>query len=364
MRSALRFITVLTVLYVPLAAAKDLLPPEIAGLKSSTVERAMPGEVERFAGPDTPILREFGVTGAERRSYGEGAGSVLVTVYRFPDPANAYGAFSFLRSDAASWPGAAHSARPGRERVLLGNFILDAEGRGLRTHRAAIKELQAQILLVADSAPYPAIIQYFPTAGLLHGSERYVMGPASLFRLLPVDKADWVGFQRGAEAQLARYHVDGKELALLVISYPTPQAAKFKLAELGRWFNVNGTETAPTARPLVYVRRILSVLAIAAQTDSPEVANGVLAQVDYRPNFTWNEPGHRATDPPMLLLIYHMIIGIGILLAFALVAGISFGGIRIVVKIFFPGKVFDRPATMEILQLGLTSKPIEAKDFY
>jgi hypothetical protein len=35
-----------------------------------------------------------------------------------------------------------------------------------------------------------------------------------------------------------------------------------------------------------------------------------------------------------------------------------------VTKIFFPGKVFDRPERMEILQLGLSGKRIDPRDFY
>ena len=29
-----------------------------------------------------------------------------------------------------------------------------------------------------------------------------------------------------------------------------------------------------------------------------------------------------------------------------------------------PGKIFDRTADVEILQLGINSKPVEVKDFY
>jgi hypothetical protein len=43
---------------------------------------------------------------------------------------------------------------------------------------------------------------------------------------------------------------------------------------------------------------------------------------------------------------------------------VGFGGIRVLIKIFFPNKVFDREKQVEILQLGISSKPIQAKDFY
>ena len=49
---------------------------------------------------------------------------------------------------------------------------------------------------------------------------------------------------------------------------------------------------------------------------------------------------------------------------FALVAGLSFGGLRLIVKRVAPGKVFDRSSQLQVLQLGLGSKPINSDDFY
>jgi hypothetical protein len=37
---------------------------------------------------------------------------------------------------------------------------------------------------------------------------------------------------------------------------------------------------------------------------------------------------------------------------------------RLVVKKLFPGKVFDRPRSMEVIQLGLSERPVNMKDFY
>ena len=52
------------------------------------------------------------------------------------------------------------------------------------------------------------------------------------------------------------------------------------------------------------------------------------------------------------------------LLVFALVAGIGFGGFRLIIKRLFPGKVFDRPHSVQIIQLGLSGKTIKGEDFY
>jgi hypothetical protein len=46
------------------------------------------------------------------------------------------------------------------------------------------------------------------------------------------------------------------------------------------------------------------------------------------------------------------------------VIAIAFGGVRIITKRLFPGKVFDRKNQMEVLQLGLSGKPIDPSDMY
>ena len=356
-------VLILAVLLAPLcgvgalAASQELLPATLGDWASTRSLLVGPREIEKLAGEDAALMREYGVTGGEQRIYSHGGLSVEVTVFLFADSTTAYGAFSFLRAGAGG-------LRRGTERVLLGNFILEISGNGLKTQREPLKALQKQLLVWSDGAPYPLLAQYLPTDGLLRGTERYLLSATSLARVLPVEQSDWVSFRYGAEALLARYRTNGIETTLLLVAYPTPQSAQLKQAELGRWFNVNNAEAAPTNRPVVYVRRILSVLAFAVNSSSPQTAQALLSQINYQPNFSWNEPGHVATDPPILVSIYGILIGTIILLAFTFVAGVSFGGVRIVVKYLFPGKVFDRAETMQILQLGLSSKPIESKDFY
>jgi hypothetical protein len=36
----------------------------------------------------------------------------------------------------------------------------------------------------------------------------------------------------------------------------------------------------------------------------------------------------------------------------------------VLIKKLFPGKVFDRPEDIEVLQLGLSGKRIDPRDFY
>jgi predicted small integral membrane protein len=55
-------------------------------------------------------------------------------------------------------------------------------------------------------------------------------------------------------------------------------------------------------------------------------------------------------------LIIAVFTLIGIILLVSLIFGVFFGGIRVLTKRLFPDKVFDRPETMEIIQLHLEER--------
>jgi hypothetical protein len=86
--------------------------------------------------------------------------------------------------------------------------------------------------------------------------------------------------------------------------------------------------------------------------------------VNYGTQVTWNEPTHTITDPPWTTILGKIIIATMLFMVVAVVLGVAFGGVRVLAKILFPGKVFDRPEQMDVLQLGLSSKRIDSRDFY
>jgi len=51
--------------------------------------------------------------------------------------------------------------------------------------------------------------------------------------------------------------------------------------------------------------------------------------------------------------VVNLIYLVAIIFLFMLVAGIAFGGVRIVIKRLYPNRVFDRPEDMEITRLNL-----------
>ena len=97
---------------------------------------------------------------------------------------------------------------------------------------------------------------------------------------------------------------------------------------------------------------------------STEYAKNLREAANYETQVTWNEASQAATDPPITSTLVKIIMGTGVFMVVAVVLGIAFGGVRVVTKRFFPGKVFDRPNQMEVLQLGLSGKRIDPSDFY
>jgi hypothetical protein len=92
------------------------------------------------------------------------------------------------------------------------------------------------------------------------------------------------------------------------------------------------------------------LLAIVRGSGDPSVGETVLGAVNYESQVTWNEPPPDLSLPEVILTIFTFI---GIALLFTLVAGISFGGLRVFVKKKYPDRVFDRAQDMEIIQLKL-----------
>ena len=79
----------------------------------------------------------------------------------------------------------------------------------------------------------------------------------------------------------------------------------------------------------------------------------MLASVNYDAEVTWNQRTGLSPRDNVGTLLVGVILLTGIILGLALVAGIAFGGIRIVAKRIFPDRFFDRSRDVEIIELHL-----------
>ena len=342
------------------AAAQATLPEKLGPWTSPEVRVLAGAQIAAFVGEDSALLNEFGIVTIEQRQYSHLNETLNVTLYRFRDTTGAYGALRFI-ADRTQGERSPFISVP-RRVLLMGHFVFEARSNDKVALDSGVKLLLGALEMVGDPTPYPSLANSLPEKGQVPRSERFVLGTVGLKRVLPILEGDWAGFGNGAEAIYARYDIGGREVSLLLISYPTPQVAIQRERDLAKWFNVNGADPA-SKRKHVAVRREYSLLALTPEADAT-IAGPLLAGVHLDQQLTVNEPGHRWNEKPVAFYIYSIFVGTGLILAFAGVAGLAFGGVRLVTKRYFPGRIFDRTEAVEIIQLGLTSKPISARDFY
>ncbi|MFZ0881058.1 MAG: hypothetical protein WA002_16300, partial [Candidatus Acidiferrales bacterium] len=115
---------------------------------------------------------------------------------------------------------------------------------------------------------------------------------------------------------------------------------------------------------VLFARRSLTLVAIVDGAHTEKQAALLLDHVHVAEELTWNEPNFSVTQDNIGTVIAGIITGTGVLCMFALIAGLAFGGFRLAIKRMLPGRVFDRQDQLNVLQLGLGSKPINSDDFY
>jgi len=313
------------------------------------------------------LLQEAGFEDGFARPYSNGSQSLGVSLELFSDPSGAYQAYTAALDTEMQPSNVGPLTAVGHERLLalIGNVLVEVDKPELASTKE-LQELASQVRKFADSTPLPPVRTYLPLAGRVLGTEKYALGPqamrAALIGIGRTDLArlaDEAGFADKAEAMLARFSGPGKESGiLLLLEYPTPQLAEQHIHHLDEVLPASGKQ-----QDLNIVRKG-SLLSIVLSPSSAEYAKKLRAAIEYETQVTWNEPSQTATDPPITSTLVKIIMGTGVFMVAAVVLGIAFGGVRVVTKIFFPGKVFDRPNQMEILQLGLSGKRIDPSDFY
>jgi hypothetical protein len=356
-----RSLFLLLILGAPSLRAQSILPEHFGHWSATKPPESVPARPDSAA---KDVLAESGLDGAESRIYSnpdlKTAPPIFVTSYKLHDSSGAYEAYTFLRQPT----GVVDEDVFGKRVVLGGNIVLvvnsanylTMDDQALLTH-----QLQSK----ADKTPLPPIPNYLPDRDRVAGSEEYALGPAAFRAALSqlgrpdyVVITDSVGFNSGAEAILARYHTSRDGAVLLLLEYPTPQLAGL------HWKHLEQALPAEAKKSGTSIERKGSLLAIVLSPSSPNYAARVREAVNYETQVTWNEPTHTITDPPITTVLAKIIIATGIFMLVAIVFGVAFGGVRVLMKSLFPGKVFDRPEQMDVLQLGLSSKRINSRDFY
>jgi len=352
------------------AAEPALLPDHFGPWQAEGSSQILSAQAlfDRLRGTDVKpgTLPEAGLRTEETRSYKNGSEELKLTLYSFKDPSGAYEFYTNIIFPGMKGAGLGDESAfdPYNGVILVGNMVVSV-GPFSNPKPEGLAELLTILKANADKTPFPPLKSYLPITWRVFGTERYALGPegfraamASLGQGAYADLAKQVGFKLGAEAILAKYQGEYGSGVLLLLEYPTPQLAEQHLHHL--------EEALPDAakRSGVTVERKASLLSLVFEPTSAMHAQAIRDEVNYETQVTWNEPSHTATDPPMVVIMVKIFLFTGMFLGFATGVGIAFGGLRVVIKRLFPGKVFDRPENIEVLQLGLSGKKIDASDMY
>jgi hypothetical protein len=313
---------------------------------------------------NAPVLKEYGFTDFESGAYSrEDGNKVTLRAARFGDASGAYGAYTFYKTPEMLNEKIGDQASSLNNRVLFyrGNVLMDAVFERLTAMSAAdLRELADSLPLPPQGAgKLPGLPTLLPRQSYVKNTARYIMGPAALDRLGGPVGSQKVDFNSGAEVVLGSYNTSAGEVTLMLINYPTPQIAAQHLRQFEASHPVNpgqsdanpGQDGAP-----LYSRRSGPIVALVAGSLPQSEAKSLLASVNYDADVTWNEATTLADKDNLAKLLVNVIILSFVLVGLALVAGVAFGGVRILIKRLFPDRVFDRPEEMEFIALHINDR--------
>ena len=249
-----------------------------------------------------------------------------------------------------------------------GNILVDADfGKLTAMSAAELRELASLLPLPAgNTRNLPGLPAYLPAQSYVKNSAKYVVGGIGLEKINAPLPAQLVNFSAGAEVVFANYNSSGGPAALMLISYPTPQIAAEHLRQIDAATQAGTQPKADGSFPLdagrVFTKRTGPIVVVASGPLSASEAISLLASVNYDADVTWNENTSFSKKDNLANLLVNIILLCGILMGLALVAGIAFGGIRIMVKRIMPERVFDRPEGMEFISLHLSDHGVRPQD--
>jgi len=296
------------------------------------------------------VLKEYGFAGSETATYTREDGRKLtIKAARFNDATGAYGAFTFYRQPAMKTEEIGTKAASENNRILFfrSNVMVDATfDRVTEMSAAELRDLAAMLPAARGSADnLPNLPEYLPKKDAVANTARYILGPQALLAVKAPLTAEQIDFSHDPEVLMQEYTSRSGPLTLTIINYPTPQIAGERLRAFQSAESGEATSTlARRSGPLVDV--------VSGPTHSDE-AQALLNSVNYEAEVTWDQATSLSKRDNIGNLILAVFALIGIILLISIIFGVFFGGIRILTKRFFPDRVFDRPETMEIIQLHL-----------
>src|ERR1700732_302982 len=353
---------------VPVSST-SVLPSEFAGwqIKGAVTKSDDPAAADAV---NAPVLKEYGFQRLEKAAYTRDDGrNLVVKAAVFGDASGAYGAFTYYNSAEMGEEIIGRQAAFLNNRVLFyqGNVLVDAVFTNMSVMWAPpLRQLPGRLPQAeGNKGNPPALPTYLPKSAFQKifekNTTKYILGPVTLDRVGSPLPASMVDFKSGAEVVMGRYAADAGDATLMLIEYPTPQIASERLRQIDA-STVDPSHPVPQQQPGVatildvgpfFDTRTGPIVVIAAGPLSKSEARSLMSSISYEADVTWNENTYVSKKDNLANFLFNAIVLCGIVVGLALVAGVAFGGLRILIKRLFPDSVFDRPEVVEFISLHL-----------
>jgi len=336
------------------APSTSMLPASFAGWHQEPSSLHRSNDAFTADATNAPVLKEYGFQDLEVATYTrEGGRKLTIKAARFNDATGAYGAYTFYRDPemfTETIGDAAVVSNGNRVLFFKGNILIDAAfDRVTAMSAAELRELASELPAAPPNLSHvPDLQRYLPRQSLVANSAKYVIGPTAYERLQPVIPTSVIDFGKSAEVAAANYKTSDGTGTLTLIYYPTPQIAATQLRAFQQLHSAGASGSQSFE-----MKRTGPIVAIASGPISSGDAKDLLASVNYEAEVTYNEPTFLSKRDNIGNLIVGVFTLIGIIFLLALVLGLGFGGFRVLMKKFYPDKVFDRDEDVGFISLNL-----------
>ena len=342
------------------STAPPILPKQFGGWQMQGA--AQPSKDPAVADPsNAALLKEYGFKDFESATYKSDDGRTLkIRAARFADATGAFGAYTFYLQSGMAREEIGDQGASADRRVLFyrGHVVVDAVFNELSVMSAAsLRELAGALPRPGGNAGnLPPILAFMPHHGYQANTEKYAEGPLGLSAIASPIPANLIDFSTNPEVVLGQYSVGGGEATLMLIEYPTPALAAEHLRRIDAANHAAqpqaGVESVENIGPF-FDKRTGPILAIAAGPLSQSEAQTLLGAVNYDASVTWNENTYFDKKNNIANLLVNIILLCIIGGAICLAAGVAFGGARVLLRRYFPGRFFGREGQIEFISLDL-----------
>ena len=318
---------------------------------------------------DPAVAKELIVQRTDARTYTAEGATAVISAVQMTDSTGAYSGWTLKRATATGEPmrpcaggnslGANCAVSAGRLLFWQGNTLVLIAPSG--THAVSAGSFSDLLTSLpkpmgAKGAP-PLLPTRLPATGLLPGTERYAVGPATYAAEGGTLPAQVLDFAKSPEILTARYTGRAGNGLLTSIFYPTPTIAGQAQHALEKAIQ-DRTLTAGMLAGSPTVRRSGPIVALVTGDFSKGQAEKLAGAVKYSAEVTWNKPeGYmdQFTISRTGNVVVQIIILVLTIVAAAAVLGVVFGGGRALIR-KARGKPLSSLEDAEIIKLDLRGK--------